>query len=283
MEKKMKVFISWSGEKSKKYGEILKDWLPVVLQFVKPYFTPSDIEKGTRWNSDIAKELDSSKFGIICVTRENIHSDWVLFEAGALSKRLEESRVCPILFGLQNTDVTGPLKQFQTTDFNKKDFKKLVDAINNNHVENKLQQKVLDPVFEKWWPDLEQKINLILSQSEQSDNTPMRSERELLEEILELSRLSSKYLRKTITQINPDALIHLIKNYIELHNDQVEGIGGYQETLNYLKNMKKAIIYISRKVRARDPELEDLIDQLDTLTFKCEKKEDDISEEDIPF
>jgi len=104
-----------------------------------------------------------------------------------------------------------------------------------------------------------------------------------LEEILELSRLSSKYLRKTITQINPDALIHLIKNYIELHNDQVEGIGGYQETLNYLKNMKKAIIYISRKVRARDPELEDLIDQLDTLTFKCEKKEDDISEEDIPF
>jgi len=168
----MKVFISWSGEKSKKYGEILKDWLPVVLQFVKPYFTPSDIEKGTRWNSDIAKELDSSKFGIICVTRENIHSDWVLFEAGALSKRLEESRVCPILFGLQNTDVTGPLKQFQTTDFNKKDFKKLVDAINNNHVENKLQQKVLDPVFEKWWPDLEQKINLILSQSEQSDNTP---------------------------------------------------------------------------------------------------------------
>jgi len=82
----MKVFISWSGKDSSKFGEALRDWLPAVLQFVKPYFTPSDIEKGARWNSEIAKELESSKMGIICVTRENLHSDWVLFEAGALAR-----------------------------------------------------------------------------------------------------------------------------------------------------------------------------------------------------
>ncbi len=44
----MKVFISWSGNNSKKLGETLRDWLPAVLQVVKPYFTPSDTEKGTR-------------------------------------------------------------------------------------------------------------------------------------------------------------------------------------------------------------------------------------------
>ena len=41
----MKVFISWSGQHSKKLGEALRDWLPGVLQLVTPYFTPSDIEK----------------------------------------------------------------------------------------------------------------------------------------------------------------------------------------------------------------------------------------------
>ena len=94
----MKVFISWSGQPSKRLGEALRDWLPGVLQLVTPYFTPSDIEKGTLWSTDIAKELSESQVGILCVTRDNIHSDWLLFEAGALSKSLEKSHVCPVLF-----------------------------------------------------------------------------------------------------------------------------------------------------------------------------------------
>jgi len=122
----MKVFISWSGANSKKLAEVLRNWLPAVLQLVKPYFTPSDIEKGTRWNSEITKELESSEVGILCVTRDNLHSDWVMFEAGALSKSLDKAHVCPVLFGIHNTDLAGPLKQFQTTEFQKEDFKKLV-------------------------------------------------------------------------------------------------------------------------------------------------------------
>jgi len=44
----MKVFLSWSGPQSKELAEAIRDWIPVVLQAVTPYFTPSDIEKGTR-------------------------------------------------------------------------------------------------------------------------------------------------------------------------------------------------------------------------------------------
>jgi len=55
-----KVFISWSGELSRKLGEALRTWLPGTLQYVRPYFTPDDIEKGTKWDSEIAKELESS-------------------------------------------------------------------------------------------------------------------------------------------------------------------------------------------------------------------------------
>ena len=159
----MKVFISWSGPHSKKLGEALRDWLPGVLQLVTPYFTPSDIEKGTRWSTDIAKELSDSQVGILCVTRDNIHSDWLLFEAGALSKSLDKSHVCPVLFGITNTDLAGPLKQFQTTEFDKGDIHRLLGVINGRVKENKLPQKTLDAVFEKWWPDLEVKINQILA------------------------------------------------------------------------------------------------------------------------
>src|SRR6516164_2994774 len=61
----MKVFISWSGDRSKQLAEVIHWWLPNVLQFVKPYFTPADMEKGTRWDNEISKELGQSQIGII--------------------------------------------------------------------------------------------------------------------------------------------------------------------------------------------------------------------------
>lgn len=281
----MKVFISWSGNNSKKLGETLRDWLPSVLQVVKPYFTPSDTEKGTRWNSEIAKELESSEVGILCVTRDNLHSDWVMFEAGALSKSIDKAHVCPVLFGIHNTDLTGPLKQFQTTEFDKEDFKKLVSVINNKLGENKLPVKVLDSVFEKWWPELKTKIDTIIKKFDQDDTEPVRTERDLLEEILNLSRVTLKNMQKASPSINPDAIQELLRKYIDLHDNQVTGQGGYQDTLDGLKTMKRAIDYLAGHFRGQNHELDELIEKLKSLTFECQKIEDNtiIREEDIPF
>jgi len=119
----------------------------------------------------------------------------MLFEAGAVSKTLDSSKVCPILFGIDNSDFKGPLTQFQTSQFNKNDFKKLVISINNSLTENKLDNKVLDEVFEMWWPKLDSKIGKIL-ESKKIENVSVRDDRELLEEILALSRVTA---RRTIT------------------------------------------------------------------------------------
>jgi hypothetical protein len=81
----MKVFISWSGDRSKQLAEVIHWWLPHVLQFAKPYFTPADIDKGKRWSNDISKELEQSKMGIITMTEENLTSPWIMFEAGRFS------------------------------------------------------------------------------------------------------------------------------------------------------------------------------------------------------
>jgi hypothetical protein len=109
----MKVFISWSGNLSKSLAEILRQWLPAVIQAIKPYYTPDDITKGARWTTEISKELEESSIGILCLTRDNLEAPWIMFEAGALSKKMDKSKVCPILFGVESTDIQGPLIQFQ--------------------------------------------------------------------------------------------------------------------------------------------------------------------------
>jgi hypothetical protein len=187
-----KVFISWSGDLSKKLAEEVRLWLPGVLQFVKPYFTPNDIEKGTRWSTEIANELESSNAGIICLTKDNINKPWILFEAGALSKNFGKSNVCTILFNLDNADLTGPLTSFQATKFDKTDFKKLLTTINNTGGELKLETAVLNDVFEMWWPKLENKINDILKNQTSVTDSNVRTDRDLIEEILELSRVNAK-------------------------------------------------------------------------------------------
>lgn len=186
-----KIFISWSGELSRQLAEAVRNWLPGVLQYVKPYFTPDDIEKGTKWSTEIIKELEESEVGIICLTRDNLNKPWILFEAGALSKNFGKSKVCTLLFGIDSSDLTGPLTGFQDTKFNKTDFKKLIESINKEGGDAKLDSKILDDVFEMWWGKLEETVNIILSGYKEQDTSPTRSEREILEEILELTRMKA--------------------------------------------------------------------------------------------
>ncbi|WFE74564.1 hypothetical protein [Roseinatronobacter sp. S2] len=182
------ILLSWSGNQSKRIAEELRIWIPSVLQFARPYYTPNDIEKGAKWGSEISKKLSESNVGIICLTKENFTKPWILFEAGALSKDLDRSKVCSILFGMENPDISGPLTTFQTTEFSKPDFKKLMRTINSSGDEAALSSDTFDRVFEMWWPELEAKIRIILDEPQGEELGAQRSDRELLEEILLLSR-----------------------------------------------------------------------------------------------
>lgn len=185
----MKVFISWSGEMSKRVGEAFKNWLPHVLQTVEPYYTPTDIEKGTRWSHDIAAELESSSAGIFCVTRENLKSPWLAFEAGAISKQVDVYLVCPVLIDLGTSDLNGPLTQFQVTPFQKAEIKKLIQAINKANTDNVLSELILNQAFEKNWPDLEEQVSeIIRSTIPHSEEQAKREDREVINEILDLTR-----------------------------------------------------------------------------------------------
>lgn len=184
------VFLSWSGEQSRLVAEELRQWLPSVLQFVKPYFSPGDIEKGTRWHNEISQKLSTCDIGIICLTRDNLNKPWILFEAGALSKNVKDSRVCTLLFGVNNADLSGPLISIQSTIFEKNDLRKLVATINEAADENKLEQDTFERVYQKWWPDLELRASTLIKVARDGTTAPQRSDRELLEEILQNTRVA---------------------------------------------------------------------------------------------
>lgn len=243
-----KIFISWSGDLSKALAEAVRDWIPKVLQSVKPYFTPDDIEKGSRWAKEISGELATSHLGIICLTQENQHSPWILFEAGALSKNLEESKVCPILFNFDTAELKGPLASFQATKFNKEDIKKLLESINNSCNESKLEEKSLDETFDMWWPKLETQIKEILVQAKSITKTQKRPDRDILEEILELTRSNAKFVLSDQRGASALTLEELVSRYRAIKEKMTTG----QSPETDLIMMESSIIRLCKELNLED-------------------------------
>jgi hypothetical protein len=126
--------------------------------------------------------------GIICLTAENAKAPWIMFESGALAKNLDRSKVCPLLFGLEPTDVEGPLVQFQAARFDRDDVKRLLQMINTEIPDGGLSEDVLENVFDKWWPDLERDVRGVLDRSLPMRPAKERSDRDMIEEVLSLTR-----------------------------------------------------------------------------------------------
>lgn len=162
----------------------------VALRFAicKTIFSPADIEKGARWSSEIARELEHSKVGIICITNQNLVAPWIMFEAGALAKSIEKSRVIPILFDVKPSELVGPLTQFQAANYNKEEILSILKTINTALGESSLEISVLESAFNKWWIDLDSKIIKIFESAEVEEHHAVRTERELIEEILDRVR-----------------------------------------------------------------------------------------------
>jgi len=177
----MRVFVSWSGERSKVLAQALKEWLPLVLHNVEPWMSEADVAAGVRWEVDIAKELEAANFGITCVTRDNVNAPWLLFEAGALAKSLQHSRVIPLLMDLDIKDITGPLARFQAKKMEKVGLGEVVQSI-NQVAKHAVAEARATRLFEALWPMLEEKIAAIPKSS--SSPKPSRPTNDLMEELV---------------------------------------------------------------------------------------------------
>ena len=145
---KMDILISWSGPPSRAVAEALKEYLPMIVNAFNPWLSSADIDKGSRWSSELAEALTSAKAGIICLMPNNLPAPYILFEAGALSKTVEKSFVRTLLIGMEPSDVSGPLALFQATKPTKDDLLQLLKTLNRALGENALKDAQLQATFD---------------------------------------------------------------------------------------------------------------------------------------
>lgn len=182
----MDIFISWSGPRSGALAEALKKYLPKIVNAFRPWLSSADIDKGARWSADVAGKLATVKAGIICLTPSNLTAPWILFEAGALSKTLENTFVCPMLLGLEPTDVTGPLAQFQATRATKDDMLKLLRTLNRGLGEDALPDAHFEEEFDLWYKRFEAELQKL--PLDEPAPSPQRSDHDLLVELVDFAR-----------------------------------------------------------------------------------------------
>jgi TIR domain len=184
----MKVFVSWSGDPSKAVASALKNWLRKLFPTLEVWMSEQDIQAGTKWGIELGKALGECKLGIICLTPESLHSRWLAFEAGALSAAIDGSRVIPYRFQLRTADISPPLSQFQDVGADQEGTYRLVQSINDAlGKELYREQAEVREIFDMWWPKLDEALEKVQSVKP----SQIRTDRELLEEILDLARKES--------------------------------------------------------------------------------------------
>lgn len=145
----MKVFLCWSGERSRHVAEAfesflkqLNEKLPVSGDHAFVPFRSVNIEKGLPWFQAVERELATADAALVTITPENCESPWMHYEAGAIANgiRLERSgkgkdgtkadalkgRLFTYLFGIEARDLTGPLAAYQSTSATYDDTRALV-------------------------------------------------------------------------------------------------------------------------------------------------------------
>jgi hypothetical protein len=200
----MKVFISWSGERSRVVAEALRSWLPDLIQAVKPWVSGVDIRAGMRWSREVDEQLRETQFGILCLTRDNQTAPWLVFEAGALAKSVEGAAVCPYLIDLAPSELhNGPLTAFQAKRADREDTFDMVVAINAAlPVVEQLTEVQLQKAFARWWPDLESVLTGLPSHPAPIKR---RTSEEVADELLSSMRQIGRQMSEALAMLSSGA------------------------------------------------------------------------------
>ena len=151
------TFISWSGSLSGDVALILRRWLRRAK--IPAWTSKTDIPPGGVWFERISDRLSSSDFALLCVTRSNVNSPWMLWESGALYGHLaKRDRVIPLLIDLPAKGLPSPLSQFQAIDIRAKT--KLLHVILDiaREAKSPLSDDQISDFVETHWGELRREI-----------------------------------------------------------------------------------------------------------------------------
>lgn len=262
----MKVFISWSGKRSKAVGELLDEWLQCVLQALNPWMSSKDIDRGSLWFSQINNQLKDTSIGIICITSSNLTKPWILFEAGALAKGLSSNRVCTFLVDLKPADISDPLAQFNHTLPNKEGVWSLVRTLNDSIDENKLPEKILENVFDTYWPQFEESFQEIIGATEDDTSIVERPEKDILSELLYMTRSMDKRIRRLEYNSSDKNIKYRFNNREKFSNDKTSYFK--RKLINELKERDINNVDIEELISKYNPHLSEefIVELINNIT-----------------
>jgi hypothetical protein len=179
------VFVSWSKEPSAVIARLLQPFLEDVLGTATIFMSQS-MDAGTRWSMEIPQRLQDCNAGLIIVTPGNCREPWLHFEAGALSKQIDESRVIPLLCASATVgDVQGtPLSLFQSRTL---DHDGLLSVCVLFGTAFGISEETVRRRFEKSWSDLDTAVAKVAKAS-----TPAARTLELPDLMAVLERISAQ-------------------------------------------------------------------------------------------
>jgi TIR domain len=187
----MKIFLSWSGPRSKAVAVALNELLPSILQPVTCWMSEEGIAKGKPWFDQLATGLNGILFGVFCVTPENKDSEWMQWEAGVLSaaSTIGDRHVAPLAIGMSKGTLSGPFAIYQGTDVDRADMLRLVKDINGALADDKkVPVPSLEATFGYVWPDLERRIAAAVALPMRKPAVPIVSESDRFAEVIALLR-----------------------------------------------------------------------------------------------
>ncbi|WP_404474204.1 toll/interleukin-1 receptor domain-containing protein [Microbacterium aerolatum] len=182
----MRVFISWSGEQTRRLGNELKDFIDTTFAgHVQTFLSDADIAPGERFLSVVNDNLDDAAIGIVLLTSTNLTAPWILFEAGALAGKTGTGSVIPLLVDIDRAALTPPLSQFQNVYGSiETDVRKLCQRL-RDVAGPYLNPSSFEVLFADAWPRLEAALAVARDIPKTGKATlPPRPQGEVLDEIL---------------------------------------------------------------------------------------------------
>ncbi len=196
----MNIFISQSGDKSKKIAEVFKEWIENYFVDVNIFVSSETIDGGEGWFKEVINSLRESDFAISILTKENHSKPWINYEYGALveilkNKGIDKANVVPILFGITAKEISGePIQQYQCISFEdvklKEKLKKMffnINSLNGNKLNSKDFAEKFEETYEKYKEKMEPSVkwyspkglsgfdNMIKLLDEENARNPKRS------------------------------------------------------------------------------------------------------------
>ncbi|WP_100483141.1 toll/interleukin-1 receptor domain-containing protein [Mycobacteroides abscessus] len=226
MTESYQVFISWSGDRSREIGLIWKSLIEDTFDSVNAFVSHRDITPGERGLTVIKARLDETSVGIPIVTADNVDSQWINFESGALSKEVPDApvRVMPCLVDYKDpSELTGPLTQFQAKLLNQDGVEAILSTIAQA---NSIEWQRKKAGFEARWPQFDEQFAKYREPSKDEKASGERSQKDMLAEIVN----NTRELRKTLSNRrfspligeNVDALSRAVSTRLDMVRGEVQ-------------------------------------------------------------